>query len=135
MGLFVGVARVRLVRLCALAFFFSPSQYVALTQSKPAADTTVTAGYVRALERANQFLMCWSMRDQQCGVAMASPALKKAFGGDQPFREYMSGLSTPHHLSFEIEHGRELAPGRIAFPVRLYEDVSSSPDTEKQAVP
>ncbi len=94
---------------------------------------SVTTGYVRALARANQFLNCWSMRDQACGLAIASPALKKAFG-ERGLRQYMSGTSSPRHAAYEIEHGSALPDGRIAFPVRLYDELSSSPDTEKQDV-
>lgn len=43
------------------------------------------------------------------------------------FRQYMSGLSNPHHISFEIGKGKEINSKRIVFPVTLYEYYTGEP--------
>jgi hypothetical protein len=130
MDVYVDGGRARIPRFLAFVCSVLVLSICASAQTK---SENVTVGYVRALARANQFLNCWSMRDQACGLAMASPTLKKAFG-DRQLRQYMSGTSSPRHASYEIERGAALPDGRIAFPVRLYEEISLSPDTEKHDV-
>jgi hypothetical protein len=39
----------------------------------------------------------------------------------------MSGLSNPHHLSFEIGKGKEINSKRYAFPVTLFEYYTGEP--------
>ena len=36
-------------------------------------------------------------------------------------RQFMSGLSNPHHQAFEIGRGRRISANRYLFPVVLYE--------------
>ena len=36
-------------------------------------------------------------------------------------RDYINGVSNPHHHSFEIGPGKEMNPRRMSFPVTLYE--------------
>lgn len=40
---------------------------------------------------------------------------------------YLSGISNPHHQSYEVWNGRALARGRIRFLVRLYENYTAQP--------
>lgn len=40
----------------------------------------------------------------------------------------MSGLSNPHHSSFEIGKGKELNSKRVIFPVILYEYYTGEPN-------
>ena len=76
--------------------------------------------YLSALGVANGFLAAWAGRNAEVGIAIMSQRLRKA-SDEQWLREYMSGLSNPHHQSFEIGRGKEVRSGRFAFPVTLYE--------------
>lgn len=82
------------------------------------------ARYVEALEIANSFLWAWINRDADAGLKLISQGLLSKLNKtktEEWFRQYMIGLSNPHHSSFEIGPGKEIEPKRFSFPVTLYE--------------
>jgi hypothetical protein len=101
----------------------------------PSAEGTVTeptapASYAQALETANAFLWAWSNRDADSGTKLISQKLLaklKKENREDWFRQYMTGLSNPHHLSFEIGKGKEINSKRFAFPVTLFEYYTGEP--------
>ena len=102
---------------------------ISLLLAVPIAEGKVTepmasASYVQALETANEFLVAWSMRDADSGTKLVSQKLLlklKKENNEDWFRQYMSGLSNPHHISFEISEGRKINSKRFVFPVTLFE--------------
>lgn len=92
-------------------------------QGKEIAPTT-SSNYAQALETANAFLWAWSTRNVNLGIKLISHRLLlklKKEDNESWFRQYMSGLSDPHHLSFEIGKGKITNSKRAVFPVVLYE--------------
>ena len=82
------------------------------------------ATYVQALQTADSFLWAWVNRDADAGRRLISHALSSKLQkdkGQEWFRDYMVGLSNPHHQSFEIASGQEISSNRFSFPVTLYE--------------
>jgi len=86
------------------------------TVGEPHVDTD----YVLALSSANTFLEAWRSRDQDSGLALLSDRLLKSRSEDE-WRLAISGVSNPHHQSYEITRGHRLEDGRIQFSVWLYE--------------
>ena len=80
----------------------------------------VDTDYVLALSTANRFLEAWRSRNQETGLALLSPSLRKAQTEDE-WRMGISGASNPHHHSYEVTNGESLPDGRIQFDVWLYE--------------
>lgn len=82
------------------------------------------ARYVEALRTADSFLWAWVHRDADTGVKLISHALSsklKQTKKEEWFRDYMIGVSNPHHMAFEVGPGKEINPKRFTFPVTLYE--------------
>ncbi|MBI5076337.1 MAG: hypothetical protein HZB62_14385 [Nitrospirae bacterium] len=97
--------------------------FVPIAEGKVTAPI-VSATYVQALETANDFLVAWSKRDADSGNKLISANLStklKKENNEDWFIQYMSGLSNPRHISFEIGNGKEINSKRIVFPVILYE--------------
>jgi hypothetical protein len=80
----------------------------------------VDTDYVLALSAANRFLSAWRSRNQDNGLTELSPRLLKS-KGERWWRDEISGISNPHHESYEITNGRRLPGGRFTFDVWLYE--------------
>lgn len=88
-------------------------------------SSSPSAQYIEALGVANRLLTAWAGRDPDlrlmservlaAGADSARPDLR---GG---LREYMTGVSNPHHVAFEIFAGRMTGADRVSFPVRLFE--------------
>jgi hypothetical protein len=96
---------------------------VSLAEGK-VTEPTASAIYVQALETANEFLWAWSSRDADTGIKLISQNLLsklKKLNNNDWFRDYMTGLSNPHHSSFEIGKGKIINSNRVVFPVTLYE--------------
>ncbi len=99
----------------------------ALTPSTPAA-------YVQALQTVDSFLWAWVNRDAEAGRRLISHDLSSKLHegkNEEWFKDYMVGVSNPHHHSFEIGHGKEMNPGRFVFPVTLYEYYTGDPKAFK----
>ena len=75
--------------------------------------------YVQVLATADQFMCAWQRRDHKAGVALTSPRLQAS--AKEHLTQFITGLSNPRHVAFEIGPGRNVNPGQIAFEVRLYE--------------
>ena len=90
-------------------------------------QSAVPEQYLRALHVADLFLTAWVERTPDTGLALVSArTLAADADSSRPdlrsgLRQYLTGLSNPHHEAFEIEAGRVLGPDRIVFPVRLFE--------------
>ena len=92
------------------------------------------ANYVEALQIADSFLWAWVNRDAAAGWRLISSDLTSKLRKERNedwFRDYMIGLSNPHHHSFEIGPGKEVNPKRFSFPVTLYEYYTGEPKAFK----
>jgi hypothetical protein len=111
-----------------VAMLLTPAP-AALQESRPAPS----ASYVQALHTADLFLAAWARRDADLGLTLMSRRLLRAGQADSTettacLRQYLQGLSNPHHSSFEIGAGVSLGATGFAFPVVLFEcygDVST----------
>jgi hypothetical protein len=118
-------ALVSLVSVWCL-FTIAPGAAPATRRSLPA------AAYIQALRTADLFLTAWAQRDDEAGLALISDAvLAKGTVRQGDFevelRQYMTGLSNPHHEAFEIRPGIRVGSDRYAFPVRLLELTAGEP--------
>jgi hypothetical protein len=83
--------------------------------------------YVQALAVANTFLGAWVTRDTETGLRLLSDAVRKSsmresqVDREAALRQFLSGLSNPHHQAFEVGRGRRSDSGTFVFPVTLYE--------------
>jgi hypothetical protein len=84
-----------------------------------ASGPPVSADYILALSTANDFLHAWCYRDQENGLRLLSPALRKVVP-EEELRMTISGASNPHHQAFEITGGKALTKDRYSFDVLLY---------------
>ena len=92
------------------------------------------AYYVEALQTVDSFLWAWINRDADVGLKLISQVLLSKLQKtktEEWFRQYMIGLSNPHHFSFEIEPGKQINPKRFVFPVTLYEYYTGEPKAFK----
>ena len=80
----------------------------------------VDTDYGLALATANKFLVAWRGRRQGVGLALLSPRLRMARTDDE-WRMAISGVSNPHHQSYEIAGGKRLPDGRLQFNVWLHD--------------
>jgi len=85
------------------------------TARQPEVDTD----YVLALSTANEFLEAWRKRDQAAGLSLLSARLRKS-RTEPEWRQAISGISNPHHTSYEIGSGQRLPDGRIRFDIHLH---------------
>jgi len=95
--------------------------------TSPSEATSATSeDYVAALHVANSFLHAWLARNPEEGLRLISPRLHEpspnsdAYSYESWLRQYLTGLSGPHHQAFEIGPGRGRG-SQFAFPVTLYE--------------
>jgi len=98
----------------------------------------VDTDYVLALSTANKFLEAWRSRGQDAGLALLSPRLRKSRTEDE-WRMAISGISNPHHQSYEITGGKRLSDASIQFDVWLHdhytgEQQASSPRQAAQHI-
>ena len=97
-------------------------------------EPSIPARYVEALQIADSFLWGWVHRDADAGMKLISHGLLsklKQKNQEEWFKQYMIGLSNPHHLSFEIGPGKEINSKRFVFPVTLYEYYTGEPKAFK----
>ena len=81
---------------------------------------STSATYVQALQTADSFLWAWVNRDADAGRQLISRGLSSKLqreNNEEWFRNYMIGLSNPHHHSFEIGSGKQINTKRFSFPV------------------
>lgn len=119
------IARQGLRRLTNLLGVVVVATTLSLTTAWPAApqhgDHTPSAAYLEALETVNAFLWAWLTRDADGGLRLMSDRLHTQINDETWLRQFMAGLSNPHHQAFEIGHGRRQTTSRYTFPVTLYE--------------
>jgi hypothetical protein len=87
--------------------------------------------YVLALSAADEFLGAWRMRDQDRGLAILSPRLLRS-KGEARWRQAISGVSNPHHESYEVTNGRRLPDGRYSFDVYVYWYYTGEPERRRR---
>ena len=95
---------------------------------------STSANYVEALQAADSFLWAWVNRDADTGRRLISRGLSSKLqkeNNEEWFRNYMIGLSNPHHHSFEIGSGKQINTKRFSFPVTLYEYYTGEPKAFK----
>jgi hypothetical protein len=87
-----------------------------------------SADYLFALDVADRFLGAWSFREQDKGLALISQSLRKRVG-DEPLRDYISGISNPTHTAFTVGCGKQNHKGAqsFEFPAILYEYYNGDP--------
>jgi hypothetical protein len=107
---------------------------VAFGAEGKALPSSISASYVQALQTADAFLWAWVNRDADVGRRLISRGLSSKLqreNNEEWFRNYMIGLSNPHHHSFEIGSGKEINPELFSFPVTLYEYYTGEPKAFK----
>src|SRR4030042_5931742 len=107
-------------------FLFSPlmvvTPIVAISSSETPQDTQLSPSseYLEVLQTADTFLWAWVTRDSK-GLNLISNRLRAQVNDELWLRQFMVGLSNPHHQAFEIGTGKKLSSDRYVFPVTLYE--------------
>jgi hypothetical protein len=91
----------------------------------------ITADYTKALQVVDSFLYSWVNRNAKDGIQFISKNLRDKIGDDEWIRQYMTGLSNPHHMAFEINSGRIKIGKGFLFDVTLYELVTYSECSKK----
>ena len=91
-------------------------------------DSTDQAGLADPQQTAYAFLEAWTGRDVQAGFDLLSPRLWSEIQADSTkgegwFYMYMTGLSNPHHETFELGTGQVEDSTRFVFPVVLIEGI------------
>jgi len=84
-------------------------------------DEGPSAAYLEALQVVNSFLWAWVNRDAESGLRLMSDRLRFQIKDESWLRQFVVGLSNPHHQAFEIGRGRPKANNRYEFSVTLYE--------------
>jgi hypothetical protein len=118
---------IKALPILLLLFAALPVEGMVLQPSTP-------ANYVEALQTANSFLWAWVNRDADAGRRLISRDLSSKLQKEKNedwFRDYMIGVSNPHHHSFQIGPGNEINPKRFVFPVTLYEYYTGEPKAFK----
>lgn len=92
-------------------------------RSKPA-PPAVDTDYVRALFAANDFLHAWQVQDREAGILLLTDRLKQRTSEIALMNFFSS--PAPCTQSFEIQHGKKLAPGRYRFPISLFQHAGPS---------
>jgi hypothetical protein len=87
----------------------------------------VDSDYVLSLSTANKFLEAWRSRNQDAGLVLLSPSIRESRTDDE-WRMAISGVSNPHHQSYEISGGKRLPDGRLQFDVWLYDHYTGQQD-------
>ena len=73
--------------------------------------------YISALAAADHFLHAWQTQDRETGLIMLTDAAKHQISEDHLQAFFSPGIAT--RQAYEIGHGKQLRPGRYAFPVTL----------------
>jgi len=81
----------------------------------------VPASYIKALSVANRFLEGWKTGNFGDAPELLSRRLRREIKDPSWFAQYMTGLSNPHHLAFEIIGVQSEKADRYSFHVVLYE--------------
>lgn len=77
--------------------------------------------YLGALRAVDQFLCAWVARDGDSGLRLISQRLRAEVGDEAWLRQFLVGLSNPHHQAFEMEGSGQGDGARYSFRVMLYE--------------
>jgi hypothetical protein len=91
-----------------------------------------SAAYVSALRVADAFLQAWATGDADAGFSLVSQRLR-ADTAEAEIRQYLEGLSNPHHMCFEVGAGTEVDSTRLAFPVVFYDYYLGEPGAYRHA--
>jgi len=90
-------------------------------KAQPREQAAPSAAFLEALQVADSFLWAWVARDAESGLRLISDRLRAKAGDERWRRQFIVGLSNPHHQAFEIGRGRLMSTNRYEFPVTLYE--------------
>lgn len=104
-----------------LVIFFSPRSSYSVLASQREGTVNNSADYLEALQTADAFLIAWVKRDTTNGLVLITERLRAQINDASWLRQYISGLSNPHHQAFEIGRGEKVGSNRFKFPVVLYE--------------
>ena len=124
------------IRTPALKFLIRtllPSFLLSTTLASPKARNstpTVDHDYVVALATADRFLHAWQTDDEEAGILLLTDHLKKQSSEDA-VHDFFS-TSDYARTSYEIGHGRKIAPGRYEFPVALFQSPSRTGHRQTQ---
>jgi len=87
----------------------------------------VPSAYIRALNVANRFLEDWRTGNVGDATELLSRRLRAEIKDNSWFAEYVTGLSNPHHLAYEIIGVQLEKADRYSFHVILYELAATAP--------
>ena len=115
--------------LVALALGGSPTPVAA-----DSANVEQPAAIAQATQAADMFLWAWMTCDTELGLQLLSRDLRRHVMADSAdwFETYMSGMSNPHHLAFEVTGGELLGATRAKFAVVLFEHYQGEPSTSRR---
>ncbi len=106
---------------CALLTITALRQPAEASSAGQRQGESPSADFLNALQTANAFLGAWVSRDVERGIQLISERLRAEVADESWLRQFLAGLSNPHHQAFEIGRGRRKGLGRYSFPVILYE--------------
>ena len=90
-----------------------------LSFSKSKIVPPADSDYVLALGAANDFLRAWQTQDREAGILLLTDRVKQR-SPESTLVNFFSRRAC-RAQSFEIAHGKKLAPGRYRFPVSLFQ--------------
>jgi hypothetical protein len=91
------------------------------SQDKPSSE------YLEALQMANSFLWAWVNRNAEVGLRLMSNRLRSQTKNEAWLRQFMVGLSNPHHQAFKIWSDQIERTNKYVFSVTLYELYTGEP--------
>jgi hypothetical protein len=102
--------------------------------SSASAEVACPAAIAQATEAADVFLWAWATCDSELGLQLLSRDLRRHVMADSAgwFEIYMSGLSNPHHVAFEVFGGKLLSATRARFEVSLLEHYQGEPSASRR---
>ena len=86
-----------------------------------------SSDYLEATRVADAFLCAWRSREGETGLVLISRRLRSEAKGESWLRQFVVGISNPHHEAFEVGRGIKGNGQRYVFPVTLYEYYDGEP--------
>jgi hypothetical protein len=118
------VLRIRTLASGAAAAFLLIGLVTPHSFGKAKVTPRVDSDYVHALGTANDFLRAWQTQDREAGFLLLTDRVKQ-HASEAALGAFFSRVARKSQ-SFEIQHGKKLAPGRYRFPVSLFQQPASS---------
>jgi hypothetical protein len=107
--------------VCVIWSIFSLTGFTMASATTDNRHEDLTSEHLEALRTANTFLWAWLSRDADLGSKLISEHLRSQTSNDSWLRDFMVGLSNPHHQAFKIHSSSMRGANRYVFSVILYE--------------